>query len=534
LFIVAVCLPAMYAALVLLDGSSSSAAALAGAMLLIAAYDVAGKSIPVPAVADVLQGLGWAGLVLVGAELSGGATSLTVLAVAQVTAYVAVVNGVHGAVRDLRNDRAHRVRTTAILLGADVVDGAVVTTPALLVYAGLLQLALIGLLISALAAGSFPVAAMVGSVALLAVATGFGIAAYRRRHDLRRAMVMGTWHLVLAAASPLALYTSAMPWWATLVGGVAFVTPPLLYGRALRGLDFDLPSTVAAGPAVVEEAPPGRVRTLLAMTRPGTWAAGAGLALIGGSLGGVRWPDAAVVAVAVALIVAAGNVYNDRCDTAADRVNRPWRPLPSGGVAGVTADRFVLTTVVAAVGAASLLGPAAALVTGLGCVLALAYSLLLRRWVVTGATTVALLFASPLPFGAAFSSDGVTGTAWFAAVLVFLFVLSREFLMGVPDVEGDRRSGYRTIASEFGEPAACAAFQIGVVVFLIVLGLPLVAGEAGVSYALAVVAFAGLPVVVALRRLGREPTAESVSAALRTTGLVFATGMVPLLFLMRG
>lgn len=532
LFVALGSLPVVYGLVAALDGNARSLAALSAALLLIALYNVAGKSIPIPAVADLVQGIGWSALVLFGAELAGGATTTTYLAMAYVTAYVAMVNGVHGAVRDLRNDRAHGMRTTALLLGAEVDDGSIIVPTSLVLYAGLLQAGLCALLIAAIVVGAFPLPGVIASIAVLAAATVLGFIAYQRRHDLREAMAMGTWHLALVPAALLALFASTMPSWATAVAIAAFVAPPLLYDRALHGLDFDLPSTIAAAPATPVTPAPARV--LLMMTRPGTWLAAAGLTVIGALFGEVDWPAALVAPIAVALIVAAANVFNDRCDVAADRVNRPGRPLATGELAGVAADRFVLIAGVLAVAVAALLGSAPAAVVGVGLVLALAYSLLLRRWLLTGATTVALLFASPLLYGAAFAADGVSAVTWFACVLVFLFVLSREFLMGVPDIGGDRRSGYQTLATVFGERAAYWAFRVGLVVFLVVLWMPVAIGSAGLGYASAVALCACGPAILAVGRLGREPTSESVSAALNTTGLVFGTGLVPLLFLMGG
>jgi 4-hydroxybenzoate polyprenyltransferase len=118
--------------------------------------------------------------------------------------------------------------------------------------------------------------------------------------------------------------------------------------------------------------------------------------------------------------------------------------------------------------------------------------------------------------------------------VVFVFVVSRECLMGVPDVDGDRRSGYRTVAATFGERSAYWAFRVGLVAFVGLLVLPIVVGSPGVAYGMAVACFAVVPAALAIVRLGWEPDPAGVASALHTTGLVFGGGLVPLFLLIGG
>ena len=524
-------LPFLSATVTVGGGDAASFAALSTACLLIAIYNVFGKSVPVPIVADVVQGLGWAALVWLGAELSGGATVATLVAMAYVVVYIAMVNGIHGAIRDLRNDRAHGMRTTALLLRADIVDGSVVVPWALTGYAAMLHALLGGLLLAAARLGHFEAVFVAVAFGVFAAATAVAVSGYRRRSHLRRAMALGTWHLALVPGALLALFASNLPPWAVVVAVAAFLAPPLWYNHALSDLDFDLPSTdpeTLSGPTASATS---RLRILWAMTRPGTWLSAGSLAAIGATLGGAPPSEAAAVTAPFALIVCAANVFNDRCDVSADRVNRPDRPLVTRLLPPVSADRFVLLTGAAATVAGSALGAAAAIGSGVGLALALGYSLVLRRWLLTGAPMVALLFAAPIVCAAAFLRRPVPPEAWLGAVIVFVFILAREFLMGIPDIAGDRQSGYRTVAAAFGSRAAGWAFRVSVVCFLVVLCIPVPFGLGGPAYLVSVILFGGLPAGIALVRLGGEPTEASVAAALHTTGIVFATGLLPLLLL---
>ncbi|MCC6318444.1 MAG: UbiA family prenyltransferase [Gemmatimonadaceae bacterium] len=100
----------------------------------LAAYDRWGKACPWPVLTDAVQAFGWAAL------LACGATSITprvTIAAAGVVAYILLVNGIIGPVRDLENDHACGARTTALWLGARARDGGVVLPARAAMYAAI-------------------------------------------------------------------------------------------------------------------------------------------------------------------------------------------------------------------------------------------------------------------------------------------------------------------------------------------------------------------------------------------------------------
>ena len=122
----------------------AASVALAGAVVLVGLYNLAGKSLRVPFAADAVQGAGFGALVVAGAYAAGGATAATWWAAGLVAAYDAMVNGVHGAVRDVANDTARGATTTAALLGARVDGGRVFLPRSLVAYGAALHLATAG------------------------------------------------------------------------------------------------------------------------------------------------------------------------------------------------------------------------------------------------------------------------------------------------------------------------------------------------------------------------------------------------------
>ncbi len=127
---------------------TSGAVALAAGYACLAFYDAFSKRLPVPLMADTVQGVGWACLVWYGGVRAGGATAATLLAALFVIGFVVIVNAVHGGLRDLHNDSVQGAITAAIAFGARPVGDGVSVPPRLRGVAWALQgaLALIALL----------------------------------------------------------------------------------------------------------------------------------------------------------------------------------------------------------------------------------------------------------------------------------------------------------------------------------------------------------------------------------------------------
>ena len=133
---------------VALGASPGAWLALGAAFLLIGIYNLYGKRCPVPPVTDVIQGLGWWGLVLFGALAIAPGISLAELAdrglplLAFSMGFTVLITGIHGGLRDLVNDAAHGRTNTAIFLGgapaepgAGSTDTSVRSSPAVAAFA---------------------------------------------------------------------------------------------------------------------------------------------------------------------------------------------------------------------------------------------------------------------------------------------------------------------------------------------------------------------------------------------------------------
>ena len=266
------------------------------------------------------------------------------------------------------------------------------------------------------------------------------------------------------------------------------------------------------------------------MTRPGTPLAGAALVAVGAVLSDAPTRATLALMLATALAIAAANVFNDRCDVAADAVNRPDRPLISGPTTGNDADKFVSAAAVGSVLVSAVVGVEACLATSLLLVVGLLYSLALRRVAFVGQLVVAALFAAPVLYGARLAGGEVGTQHWIAAGLVVAYVFSREVLKSVPDRHGDLAAGYHTPATVLGESGALVAFRWASALFCIAsLAAYLYVDDRW--YLVASILFAVVPALRTVFMVRGSPSLQVVNTAIAFSGLVFTSGIVPLLLL---
>ncbi|MCS6883575.1 MAG: UbiA family prenyltransferase [Oscillochloridaceae bacterium] len=176
---------------------------LAAAFGALAIYNRWGKACPFPPLTDLAQALGWAALLRYGALATGhGPGALTRLLMAYEVLLILMVNGVHGALRDLENDAARGARTTALFLGARMENGRQRLSPALLAYTLTLQAALLALPLWYVASPSGERRGA-GGVVNLALTTVFILARLARGGQAGDGAGMA--HLVLVLSMPVAL-----------------------------------------------------------------------------------------------------------------------------------------------------------------------------------------------------------------------------------------------------------------------------------------------------------------------------------------
>ncbi len=174
-------------------------------------------------------------------------------------------------------------------------------------------------------------------------------------------------------------------------------------------------------------------------------------------------------------------VVNDYYDVEVDRVNSPWKPLPSGKLSLKTALGFALLLL--AVGLASSLVSlenfaVASLFAGVGW----SYSSWGKKKGLLGNMMVASSLAVPFIYGATTMGAWRDPLVWFLAATSYLAGTGREVVKTVPDVKGDERRGISSVAKVYGARMACrlgAAFYVAAVLSSLA---PILIGRVGLPY----------------------------------------------------
>lgn len=155
--------------------------------------------------------------------------------------------------------------------------------------------------------------------------------------------------------------------------------------------------------------------------------------------------------IIVFLQTSAGNVLNDYFDYRIDKINRPNRPLPSGGASLSSARSLGVFLFLVSIGLAFQLPQAMLALALFNALLSAAYSWRLKR-TPAGHFIVSWLTASLFIFAALLSS--ITLLTWILFGMVFCISMVREIAKGIEDFRGDSKMGAATLEVVLGKPTA--------------------------------------------------------------------------------
>jgi geranylgeranylglycerol-phosphate geranylgeranyltransferase len=162
-------------------------------------------------------------------------------------------------------------------------------------------------------------------------------------------------------------------------------------------------------------------------------------------------PDVGVVLLAAlvgGLIGGAANTINDYYDIEIDRINKPQRPLARSAISPEWA--FLQWLLLSLVGISlNLFLPFLAFWIAAGAVVVLfLYSARLKKTLLWGNLTVAVMTAMALVYGAVVAGD--PGQSVVPALFAFLINFGREVVKDVEDLPGDLGGNARTFPARFG------------------------------------------------------------------------------------
>lgn len=180
---------------------------------------------------------------------------------------------------------------------------------------------------------------------------------------------------------------------------------------------------------------------------------------------------------------------NDWFDVETDRINAPSRPLPAGLVS--KRDALALSVAVALLGCASaaMIGFTAFVAACAMLALGVLYNWKLKKFGFFGNLAVGLSVGMCFVFGGIAVGNPFEPMVLFLAVMTMFVDLGEEIAADALDVEGDRRTGSRSLAVIFG---ARQAMRISASVFALVIAgsaVPFATGWFGWLCLLPIIAF---------------------------------------------
>ncbi len=180
-----------------------------------------------------------------------------------------------------------------------------------------------------------------------------------------------------------------------------------------------------------------------------------GLWLTSGSVFPSYWVG---TVISVLFIFAAGNSINDYYDYKIDKINKPARPVPSGGITRRNVLYFSIFLFMCGCIAGGFINLYCFLAAAACSFLLWIYSSFLKKTCFTGNITVSVLTGAVFIYcgiAAANIRDGIV-----PALFAFLFHLGREIVKDMEDVEGDISQNLSTLPILYGLKVSKAAASL--------------------------------------------------------------------------
>ncbi len=160
------------------------------------------------------------------------------------------------------------------------------------------------------------------------------------------------------------------------------------------------------------------------------------------------WKIGLAIAVAVCF-TGGGNAINDYFDYAVDKINRPYRPIPSGRIRRKNALIFAVALFgIGLLFSVPILNFRTGIIIGLALFLLVSYSPWFKSLPFWGNFVVSVILGMTFLFSAAVFGNVMVGIP--PALLAFGFNLIRELVKDMQDVKGDKIINASTIPLKYG------------------------------------------------------------------------------------
>lgn len=173
----------------------------------------------------------------------------------------------------------------------------------------------------------------------------------------------------------------------------------------------------------------------------------------------------------VFLISASSLILNDYFDLESDRINAPERPLPAGLVTGRDVILLFLGVTFVGLVASALLGFMSLWVGLLAWIVGFLYNWRFKKSGLLGNLMVSFSVGMTFIFGGIAVGKPLEPVVWFFGILAALINLGEEIAADAMDMEGDRKTGSRSLPVLLGQETA---LRVSAAIFLLVIVISIV------------------------------------------------------------
>ena len=205
-------------------------------------------------------------------------------------------------------------------------------------------------------------------------------------------------------------------------------------------------------------------------------------------------------------------IFNDLFDLDVDRINTPYKPIPSGRVTPMEAIVFGVVTALIAFLIGGWIAPLVLILSLVLWMLGFLYNWKLKASGLMGNLIVATNVAMTFILGGISVGKGNNPLVWIFAAIAFFFDLAEEIAGDAMDMEGDRKRASRSLAILYGKQAALRISGVLFVVMILLSLLPVVLGETSLAYILPIGAMDVAIIVFGVRLLKSSTHAEGHKA----------------------
>jgi len=187
---------------------------------------------------------------------------------------------------------------------------------------------------------------------------------------------------------------------------------------------------------------------------------------IGGVVTGSIEPVKSLLLAAISgmLICAGGNSINDYFDIEIDKINKPFRPLPSGVIPPKHVFIFSFLFFMIGFSVSFFINTACIAIAGMTSVLLYFYSRSLKSVVLVGNVTVALISGLAFVYGGV--AVGNVSKAFIVGTFALFYHFAREIIKDIEDKKGDGSEGVKSFPILYGNEAAL--FLASVIITLLI------------------------------------------------------------------